>query len=299
VDARGAMPSPALVDCGWLAAAVSNRIAKAAPVETPRVTPAPLPARVPVAAGGSVFTGNNELNTAGATLLQADCPETLKTFSGYLRAAQTVPSWGSYVDYLDRVVQALGTRYVPNATTGAVAAASSGKPKTSAVGINYANRRARYLTRATEEYGQLRERLQALKRSSSTLYLLYSQIHQIGCNLDRAGCYAGRAGLAGAQALSQDGAQVKAIADRWRQTFSERTVSDILRDERRAPGSAPVPAPVPAPAVASGEERLRRQIEAVTSRIPNSVAALGKLTLEMEVAPGVWWPVIVFTEDGR
>ena len=64
----------------------------------------------------------------------------------------------------------------------------------------------------------------------------------------------------------------------------------MISEQRRLAGAVVAPAP------ADDAEARRRQIAEVTRRIPNNAAALGRLTLEMDVASGVWWPIIVFTE---
>ena len=282
-----------IFDRATLIATIGERMSKA------RVAPA---STGPVANANSPFTGVKELDSMGAWLLERDCPGNLKSYSGYLRSAVQPASWESYVDYLDKIAQTLGALYAldeapaVNPDSPRRLGTSSSSTKSAKI---YQDEAKNYQRRAGQQYAGLRDQLRATKTAPESIWLCSSRITTIGANLSQAAFYTDRPPLysttpalqsAQGRSLSNAATQVQAIAVRWQQRFQDESVRKVISEQRRLAGAVVAPAP------ADDAEARRRQIAEVTRRIPNNAAALGRLTLEMDVASGVWWPIIVFTE---
>jgi hypothetical protein len=148
----------------------------------------------------------------------------------------------------------------------------------------------RYLGQVAEGYGRWRAQIQAVKKGASDISDCFSECSNISDNMKSAAHYAARTKAGNSRVLSNSATQVKLIGARW-----EGCLPDIRRAVEKERILRPQVSPPPAPGE-DAETRHRRQIAEAARRIPNSPAALGRMTLEMEIASGLWWSIIVFAE---
>jgi hypothetical protein len=153
------------------------------------------------------------------------------------------------------------------------------------------------LAGAEENHRRLLAGLQKSRRDPAIVRTLDSHFEMMASSLKKAGREArySTPSAFSSKVLSNHAVEVAAIGARWKSQFENVTSWQVIDFQQR------MSATQSARVSAVKEQRTRRlsEVAEAMSRIPNGPAALGKVTLEMEVAPGVWWPVIVFTEDGK